>query len=342
MNQSAALLICLLAGCHEAGPPSSVPIPAIAFDALYVVNGDDGTISVLDAATSQVAATIALENADYPHHIYLSPDRSRLAVAVPGTDLSGGHAGGGGHGGHGGGGSALVLDAHTGETLVARRFDDANHNAIFSPDGAELWTAQSGAGTVLVLDAATLSTRASIPVGAAPAEVTLSLDGKLAFVANGGSDDVTVVDVRDRTVAKTIAVGDNPVGAWLGNDGVMYVDNEVGKTLSAIDVGALAVVRTYELGFTPAYAATAPGGELWVTDTDAGRLVFYQAGSTVKTGETATGAGAHAIVFSADGKTAYVSNQSAGTVSVLDVATRSVVKTVTVGAKPNGMVFRSR
>ena len=79
-----------------------------------------------------------------------------------------------------------------------------------------------------------------------------------------------------------------------------------------------------------------------MTDTDAGRLVFYQAGSTTKNGETTTGAGAHAIAFSGDGKTAYVSNQSAGTVSVLDVATRAVVKTVLVGAKPNGMVFRSR
>jgi len=36
-------------------------------------------------------------------------------------------------------------------------------------------------------------------------------------------------------------------------------------------------VRTYALGFTPAFAAIAPTGELRVTDTDAGRVVAYDA-----------------------------------------------------------------
>jgi YVTN family beta-propeller protein len=122
----------------------------------------------------------------------------------------------------------------------------------------------------------------------------------------------------------------------------MYVDNEAGKSISAIDVGTLSVVRTYALGFTPGFAATAPGGELWVSDDDNGRVVFYRTDSDVKLGELATGAGAHAIAFSADGSRAYVTNQRADTVSVVDVSARAVLATIPVGSKPNGVIFRPK
>ena len=70
-------------------------------------------------------------------------------------------------------------------TCKARRLDAPNHNAAFSPDGSEIWTAQLlDEGTVLVLDASTLETKQTIRVGKIPAEVTFTPDGKYAFVAN--------------------------------------------------------------------------------------------------------------------------------------------------------------
>ena len=38
--------------------------------------------------------------------------------------------------------------------------------------------------------------------------------------------------------------------------------------------------------------------------------------------------------------TAYITNQTAGTVSVVDVMTHTVTKSITVGAKPNGIVLK--
>ena len=175
-----------------------------------------------------------------------------------------------------------------------------------------------------------------------PAEVTISKDGDLIFVANTMSNNVTVIDIATKAVLKTIPVGAGPVGAWTGSDGVMYVDNEAGKSLTLIDVASLDTLGIYNLGFMPGMAATAPNGELWVTDSENGKLVFFSTGTRTKLGELPTGAGAHAIAFASDGKTGYVSNQTAGTVSVIDIATRAVTKTIVVGAKPNGMVFRSQ
>jgi YVTN family beta-propeller protein len=334
--------VALTACGHDMADPASVPIAPITFDAVFVVNGGDNSISVINAETDEVAGTIALQNVSFPHHIYLSPDRATMLVAVPGVDLSGGHTGGGGHGGHGGGGAVLVLDATTGAMQASRLLEMANHNAVFAPGGGAIWTTQTAApGQVLILDPVTLETRTSIQVGDDPSEVTFAPSGARAFVANTGSDSVTVLD-PDGTVVQTITVGDAPVGAWPAADGRMYVDNEAGMSITAIDAATLAVDRTYDLGFMPAMAAVASGGELWVTDTDNGQLVFFDTTDGSRLGELPTGAGAHAIAFSADGAKAYVSNQTAGTVAVVDVATKTVAKTITVGAKPNGIAYRAK
>ena len=195
-------------------------------------------------------------------------------------------------------------------------------------------------GAVTVLNASTLETVMQIPVGSMPAEVTFTPNGMYAFVANGGSASVTVIDAMTKKVVKTLPVGSDPVGAWRGNDGVMYVDSEKGQSITAISADKLQIIATYQLGFTPGMAATAPGGELWVSDADHGKVVYFMSGSTMKMGEIAVGANAHAITFSADGSTGYVTNQGAGSVSVIDVRSHAVLSTIPVGSKPNGEVFR--
>jgi YVTN family beta-propeller protein len=327
-------------GSGVGGSVTTEPVAAISFDALFVVNGADATISVVDTDKSELASTIRIQGASYPHHIYMNADRSRLSVAVPGVDLSGGHSGG--HEGHGIMGVVLVLGATTGETLLYRTLEASNHNAIFSPGGSEIWTAQmADAGEVLVLDAGDLSPRKTVAVGAMPAEVTFSSDGARAFVANGGSGDVTVIDVGTKEVEDTIGVDETPVGAWQG-DGIAYVDNEASRTLTAIDTNTLAIVRTYDLGFTPGMAAAGPDGNVWVTNADAGQVVLLAADSDTTMATIATGAGAHALAFSGDGARAFVSNQEDDSVSVIDVAARRVTKKIAVGPKPNGMVWRRR
>lgn len=343
----AGLLGLLLAACsgehgdgsHEnASAPSSEAIAPITYDALFVVNGGDSSISVINTETNRLAASIRLTNASFPHHIYLSPDRSKLVLAVPGMDMSGGHAGGM----HGMMGAVMLLDATTGATLRSRMTDAMNHNAAFSPDGAEVWTSQMNApGSVLVLDSASLSTKHTIDVGDQPAEVTFTMDGSYVFVANGGSNSVTVVDAASKDVVDTLAVGRDPVGAWQGSNGVAYVDNEEDETLTAIDTRTLQVVQTVELGFMPGMAALGPDGRVWVTDAENGKVVFYSSDG-VKTGEVATGPGAHAIAFDGEETMAYVSNQAEGTVSVVDVSSSVFQKSIPTGSKPNGMVWRAK
>lgn len=314
----------------------------INYHAAYIVNGAGNNLSVMDLASSTIKETIGLAGATFPHHIYLSPDKSMLAVAITSTDLTGGH--GGGHGGAGGF-KVMIIDAVKGTIHHEIPLSKLPHNAVFSPSGEELWLGQSDSihSTVEVYKVVDYSLIKSIPVGAGLSEITFSTDGSKVFAANTMDANVSVIDPHSKMVVNTISVGQDPVGAWPGSNGHMYVDNETDQTISEIAVSSLAVVSTIHLGFKPGYAAfNHHSNELWVSDATHGKVVYYtnHAGTWTLVGDITTGADAHAIAFNADGTKAYVSNQGANSISVLDVSSHTVLHTVSVGAKPNGLVLR--
>lgn len=314
----------------------------VNYPAAYVVNGEDASLSVIKLSDNTVSETLELMGGSsgmimWPHHIY--NHENHLAIGVPGMDLSAGHSGGMA----GMMGRVLILDAVKGSIIKDMETPMMNHNAIYSPNGTEIWTSQmDSAGTVLVYDATNYSLKNTINVGEEPAEVTFSADGTKAYVCNGGSNTVTVINPATKAVITTLNVGLDPVGAWTSSIGKMFIDNEAGNSISIIDVATNTVVGTINLGFMPGYAAYhTSSGELWVSDPDNGKVTYFlDMGSNnwMKHGELATGAGAHAIAF--NGNTAYITNQMANTVSVVNVTNHTVTKTINVGKKPNGIVIK--
>lgn len=313
---------------------------SINYKAAYVINGADNTISVIDLATNVIKKTITLTDIGFPHHISLSPDKTKIAIGVPGIDLSGGHSGIMA----GMPGQYLVLNALTGEMLQSQSLPTMCHNAIYSPDGTEIWAAQmADVGKVLVYDSSTYTLKNTITVGMMPLEVSFSSDGLMAFVCNNTDNTVTAIKVSDKSIVATIPVGNGPVGAWQGGDNKMYVDNEDGQSISIIDANSMNVVDTVALGFMPGMAMRQNDAkELWVTDPVNLKVHYWTwdtgMGMYMIGGDVTVGAGAHAIAF--NGTTAYITNQTDGTVSVVDVTSHAVTKTITVGAKPNGIVLK--
>jgi YVTN family beta-propeller protein len=333
-------LVAIIASCKKAGLDIS-PDLNVTYPAAYVVNGGDNNIKVIDLATNTVKETIDLGGPTFPHHIYLNKDKSLMSVAIISQDLSAGHAG---HSSATGGFRILVLETKTGNLHHDLTTTNLPHNGIFSPDGSELWVGQGAdAGEVLVYKVSDFSKTSTIKVGKQPSEVTFSADGTLVFVANTGDGTVSVIDPATKTVKSTITVGKAPVGAWAGSNGKMYADNETDQTVSEIDVKTLKVTETISLGFKPGYVAyNDHTSEVWVSDATSGKVVYYKiiSGKWTKQGEIITGADAHAITFTADHKTAYVTNQGAVTVSVISTSNHKVTATITVGSKPNGIVLK--
>jgi len=303
---------------------------------LLVANGQQNTVEVIDMSTDEVVQTVN-GTGSWPHHIYQSPDKSRFIVSCPGMDMSQGHdiimnmPG-----------AFTVIDAGNFSIVKTQSTPQMNHNAIYSPDGTQIWTGQMDTpGTVLVYDASDYSIRDTIAVGMQPLEVTLSPDKKYFYCTNGMSDDISVIDIATRQVVKTIPLtGEEPVGAWPCLNGYMFADCEKDGIMNVIDPTTKSVSTTFTLGFTPGMLAYSTiHNELWIADATNGSVHYFrvQGGQWTDAGNIATGVGAHGVAFSPDERKCYVSNQMDGTVSVIDVEKRTKTKDISINGMPNGM-----
>ena len=93
---AAAVLVCATTACGRSEQPATTATPAPAPAAapavppalgIYVTNETGGDMSVIDAATNAVVATIPLGKR--PRGIVASPDRTLLYVALSGSPIGG-------------------------------------------------------------------------------------------------------------------------------------------------------------------------------------------------------------------------------------------------------------
>lgn len=360
----------MLSSCQKDDTTSNSNTTPVNFNAAYVVNGESNSISVINLSTNKVDKTIDLPQFQatsgmgmmgtgmmnmWPHQISLSPDKSKIAVSFPGSDFSSGtgmmlssFTSGNMMGGTSSNiptqGKIVIMDAVSGNILKEIALEGIAFNAVFSPDGKELWTAlMMTAGKVLVFDANTYVLLNTITVGQMPSEVSFSDDGKKVFAANGMSNSVSVVDAVTKLVLETSAVGNYPVGAWPGMGGMMYVDNEKDQSISMMNSSTNMMTNTLQLGFTPGMVASnTMMNQMWVSDPTGNKIHMWTKTSAgyVPGGTVTVGSGASAIAFNNTGTTCYVTNQNDGTVSVVDVATLKEMMKILVGKKPNGIVMR--
>lgn len=330
---AAAFIVMASLGCERAQYD-------LTEDALFVVNGGSHSVSVIDLADYQTIDVLALgEDARFPHHIYMSPDKEMFAVSITDTDLSGGHS-------HGSDPAknymVLVFQCRTGKLVKQIELEGMAHNAVFSPDGNELWIGESGDASshVRIYDTRRFRLQESVEVGSGLSEVTFSADGSRAYAVNTTDNSVSIINPISKEVVATLGVGSIPVGAWPASNGRMYLDSEGSFSVTEIDVAGDSIISVIPVGSKPGYAAyNAVRGELWVSDATNGKVLIFEkpSGTWMKTGEILTGADAHAILFSMDGKIAFVSNQGAGNVSVLDVELRVKIRDIEVESMPNGL-----
>lgn len=263
-----------------------------------------------------------LEVGAAPHGIQFSRDGSEAYVAVSGDD------------------EIAVLDCAThavlrrlpagaapldmvalgrGDTLVTTQFSGASlirvalaGGASDEPDDAwEVGRGPSFFGPRVVDDVAYLSCehadrlvlfdtrsgyiREQFETGAQPYPADVTRDGVLAFVPNRGDSTVTVIDLLNGEVLATVPVGANPEGGALLEDDTAYV--------------------------------VACGGD--------DELVWINTASfEVEQRTTGVGPRPFSVATTPDGRFALVNNSGGSTLSIVDVASRSVVGELEVGEQP--------
>lgn len=171
---------------------------------------------------------------------------------------------------------------------------------------AHLLVAEKGAQSLAIVDPASGNVLASVPEGGITGhEVIASPDGKLAFVpiygnsgvGSPGTDgtNIAVIDIAARKVTGNIAFdhGIRPHCPLIGpKDGLLYVTTELDQTITIIDPKTLKIV------------------------------------GALPTGQPQS----HMLALSNDGRRAYTANVGPGTVSVIDIHARKVLKIIPISA----------
>ena len=129
-----------------------------------------------------------------------------------------------------------------------------------SPDGKELWAANSHDGTVSIVDLATRRVAQTLDVHTQRANrLKFTPDGRLVLVSDLGTGDLLVLDARARSETRRISLGHGAAGILITPDGsrafvAVSRDNDV----AVLDLATLSVTGRIATG-------RGPDGLAWAT-----------------------------------------------------------------------------
>jgi len=162
--------------------------------------------------------------------------------------------------------------------------------AAYPAAAASLFISNTKGESISVIDTTTLEVTATIPLGKGkPNRIVFQPDGKQLWVVYDKSHDLGIVDAEAKKLVKRVKIGGNP----------------------------------YNLNFTP------DGRHLlvldWSSDTSNDEIIFYDLQADKIDGRVEVSTWPAHSVFSKDGSKLYVSGETAGDVTVIDVAKREVL-----------------
>lgn len=305
--------------------------------AIFVANGGDGTISVIDPADGRVVGEIEVDAGFHPHHLAISPDGTKVSVAAPNVDLSKGHGGD-----HAGAASKVYLfDASSGSKSASADVAATVHNVAFLDDFSSVALAMMEHGMIAGYGASKLDEQWTLNVGKDPLEVTPVTGGRL-LVANSGDGTISIVDGATHAVLDTAAVGDMPIAVWNTPTG-LFVSLEGDKKVAILSSGNLKdVTGTYDTAGVPGQViATKSGGDVWIAVESRGVVEVRAASNGAVTQTIDVGGKPHGLLFDPKANLVYVTDEAASRVIRIDATKYTITDEITVGAAPNGIVQNS-
>ena len=188
---------------------------------LYTANYRGNSVSVINTATNQVAASIPVGAG--PRGVAISPDGKRIYV----TNYAGE--------------SVSVISTVTNQVTDTIAVGAEPVGVTFSPDGSRAYVVNNSDGTVSIVDTATKRVTATISAGNSgfARRIVLSPDGGLLYITVAGAPKgaVVVLDTVSNQIVATVAVQSNPEALAISRDGTrLYVANSSSNTVSVLSL----------------------------------------------------------------------------------------------------------
>ncbi len=218
---------------------------------LFVANGTDSTVSMIDARSGRVLRTSPVGAGP----IALAADErlGRVFVLTYGPPIEGAPVGRSG---------VTALDARTGTVLYATSVGhEAKALAVDGPRG-HLFVANSDDNTVSMVDARMGTALRTLHVGAQPAALAINERTGRLVIANAGDGALSMIDTATGKLLRTVRLGDVPAAVAVDERRdrvVVLLTKQLGQegtlpesgTVAVLDGQTGRVLRTVQTGLNP-------------------------------------------------------------------------------------------
>lgn len=303
---------------------------AAVADTIYVTNEKGNSVSVIDGETLTVTATIPVGrrprgitfNTDYTLIYICSGDDNRIDVVDVATNK------------------------------VVDRLPSGPDPELFAlhPNGRFLYIANEDDNMVSVVDTVEKKVVTEIQVGVEPEGMGISPDGKILVNTSETTNMAHFINTQTNEVVADVLVDARPRVAEFTNDGkFVWVSAEIGGTVSVIDTATHQIVKkiTFEVQGVPKESIqpvgiqlTRDGTRAFVALGPANRIAEVDVATNTVKGYHLVGQRVWNLALSPDEKRLYSTNGVSDDISVFDMASAKVIKSVPVGNAPWGVVVK--
>jgi YVTN family beta-propeller protein len=310
---------------------------ASALPFAYVTNSGSNTVSVIDAATNTVTATVDI--GDVSDGVAISPDGTKVYVANFGSSHT-----------------VTIINTATNRITATVPVRGCPLDVAVTPDGRKLYVTMRNDvdiyshDKVIIIDSTTNRVTATLTISDMQfaAGLAISPDGRKLYVTGtneDGGSGVYVVDTATNRVTSDMPVSRGPSGIAVTPNGkqlfVPTFDPLAGVDL--LNTATNRYVTTIRYSGESQYygiAINPAGTKAYVTELTGVSIIDI--GTHRITAPLTVGDSPMGIAITPDGTKVYVANYDAGTVSVLETATNRVINTVSVGGRPEKIAIGGR
>ncbi len=181
-------------------------------------------------------------------------------------------------------------------------------------------------------------TAVHIPVGKGPHESAVSPNGKRAVVTNyykpgvGPGSSLSVLDLDGKKEEKRIELDKQamPHGVQWIDDRTVVCTDEKNKRLLQVNIESGKVDREFVTGQTGSHmlSLNQKANRLVCSNMGGGSIAFFDFKSGEKLDIVSTGKECEGVGIAPDGKTVWAGNRAEDTISVIDMASRKVIKKI--------------
>jgi YVTN family beta-propeller protein len=233
--------------------------------------------------------------------------------------------------------SIARVDIETGEVLASFAVGNRPDEVWFNALGTRAFVTNVDDQTVGVIDPETHVQTATFPLPGEPLRLRLG-PGETKLYVTQTNGDLSVLDAVSGSVDGSMPIGGTPNGMALSTDGSRLYVSSTSGTVTEINTATDVVTRTFTPGGLLQDLALSPDDATLYVASEFGS-VFVLSRSTGNVTATIPVPGAFGLALTPDASQLWVTQPSEGTVTVIDCASRTVLRAVLTWGIPRHIVI---